>query len=220
MKKYLLVSLFLFFSHSSFSAQSNWYAGVGFGSTSADVSKSGIEEALGILEGAPFGTPLGLGETWSSSTDDSDTGWTGFVGYSVNQNFTVEGGYVDLGEVSASASFSVPVGTDTITADADATGFNVALLGLYPVGSGSLFGKAGLLRWDVDASVTITNFLGQSVTLSDSDTGTDLLFGVGYQYQASQLGIRAEWTRYTDVGGDDIGESDVDWLGVSVIFGF
>lgn len=220
MKKLFIASLLLFFSHASFAAPTNWYAGIGFGATSADVSESGVQQELAIFEGVPFGSPQGLGETWSSSKDDSDTGITVFIGYLINPNLAVEGAFIDLGDVSARASFSIPgIGTDTVAAKAEADGFSAAVLGLYPVGAGSIFGKVGFLRWDVDVSETITNFLGESLSLSGSDTGTDLLFGVGYQYMANQFGVRAEWTRYTDVGGD-FGDTDVDWLGVSVLYSF
>lgn len=216
MKKYLLAFLFLFLPHAVLAAPTNWYAGFGFGATSADVSESGVQQELAIFEGVPFGTPPDL---WSSSTDDSDNGVTVFIGYRIAPNLAVEGAFVDLGEFSANASFTNIVGTDVLNAKAEVDGFSAAVLGLYPVGTGSIFGKAGFLRWDVDVSETITNFLGQSITLSDSDSGTDLLFGVGYQYMANQFGVRAEWTRYSDVGGD-FGDTDVDWLGVSVLYSF
>ena len=220
MKKLFLAALFLFFSQFSVAAQLGWYAGVGFGATSADVSKSGVQQELAIFEGVPFGTPLGAGETWSSSTDDSDNGLTAFIGYRVNPNLAVEVAYVDLGAFSANASLSVPgLGADVVAVKADVDGFSAAVLGLSPVGAGSIFGKAGFLRWDVDLSETISNFVGESVRFSDSDTGTDLLFGVGYQYIGARLGIRAEWTRYADVGGE-FGDTDIDWLGVSIVFGF
>lgn len=228
MKKYLLASLLLFFSHAGFAAPTGWYTGLGFGATSADVETSGVENELAffvssIFPGAVFGAPLLVGETWASSTDDSDNGWTAFVGYRVTPNLAIEGGYVDLGEFSALASLNVPgSGSATVAANAEATGIHAALLGLYPIGTGSVFGKIGLLRWDVDLTETITDFpLGGPVQrFSASDTGTDLLFGVGYQLMGTQsVGVRAEWTRYTDVGGE-FGDTDVDWLGVSVLYSF
>lgn len=41
-------------------------------------------------------------------------------------------------------------------------------------------------------------------------------FGVGVQYDLPALFVRAEFTRYTDVGDeDDTGESDIDAIGIS-----
>jgi len=34
------------------------------------------------------------------------------------------------------------------------------------------------------------------------------------------LGVRAEWQKYQDVGGGDIGESDVDVLSIGAIWKF
>lgn len=54
------------------------------------------------------------------------------------------------------------------------------------------------------------------------ETNTDLTYGFGGQFNVSpQVGIRAEWQRYTNMGDNaTIGESDVDVMSLGVIVRF
>ena len=58
--------------------------------------------------------------------------------------------------------------------------------------------------------------------VSANESNTDLTFGFGLRYDLNKsVGVRAEWQRYGDVGGGDIGgESDVDVISLGVIFRF
>jgi OOP family OmpA-OmpF porin len=84
----------------------------------------------------------------------------------------------------------------------------------------SIFGKIGLYKADTDLDVTVPG-LGSA---SESDSNTDLTFGVGARYDFTRnLGVRLEWQRYQDVGGDFAGvtlESDIDVISVAVIWKF
>jgi OOP family OmpA-OmpF porin len=61
-------------------------------------------------------------------------------------------------------------------------------------------------------------------SVSESDSNTDLTYGVGARFDfARNLGVRLEWQRYQDVGGEFFGvtaESDVDVMSVAVIWKF
>jgi OOP family OmpA-OmpF porin len=162
-------------------AAAQGYIGVGAGLTRADLC--GDLNALG-----------------ATSCDDKDTGWKLFGGYKFTPNFAVEGAWIDLGKVSASA------GGATATGKVD--GFQVAAVGMYPINPQfGIFGKVGAYRWD--ATVSAPGFG------SVSDNGTDIMFGAGVNWNFSrQFGMRAEWERF-DIDGDAI-----DFLSVGVQFNF
>lgn len=103
-----------------------FYAGVGVGTTSADV----CDDLAG----------LGL-----TGCDDKDTGFKLYFGKGINQNLAVEIGWVDLGKVAATG----PGGSARVSAD----GIQAAALGIVPVNPRfGVFGKVGLYLWDVSAT--------------------------------------------------------------------
>lgn len=157
-----------------------FYAGGSIGQTSVDVCDD--------LNG------LGL-----TSCDDKDTGFKLFGGYNFNQNFGVEIGFVDLGEITATG----PGGTARLESD----GFQAVAVGIIPINPQfGVFGKLGLFMWDVTAS-------GPGGSLSDD--GTDIMFGAGVAWRFTpQLSLRGEWERF-DFDGDD-----VDMLSVGLQFNF
>lgn len=157
-----------------------FYAGVGGGFTTVDFCDD-------------------LTSLGATSCDDSDVGFKIFGGVSLNQYFSAEFGYVDLGEVS----FSGPGGSAAVEAD----GFQLAALGIYPIDQFSLHGKIGWFFWD--ASLT------SNVGISADDDGSDLMFGAGGSWHVTpQISIRGEWERF-DFDGDD-----VDMFSASVIYNF
>jgi OOP family OmpA-OmpF porin len=141
------------------------------------------------------------------SCDDEDTAWKILGGYQFNKNFAVEFGYTDLVEVSGGGA----VGNFST----EATAFELVAVGMMPLADRfSVYGKIGMYRADVDAS-------GTGIFGSVSESNTDLTFAVGVRYDFTRnLGVRAEWQKYQDVGGGEIGESDVDVLSVGVIWKF
>jgi len=145
---------------------SAFYAGASAGITDADVCGG-----------------LGL-----SSCDNNDTGLKLFGGMSFTRNFAAEIGWIDLGTLSATG----PGGTAEISID----GFQVAALGIAPLGADfSLFGKLGLYFWDASAS---------GPGGSGSVNGNDLMFGGGVMWKfAPRFDLRGEWERF-DVDGEDV----------------
>ncbi len=143
------------------------------------------------------------------SCDDEDTAWKILGGYQLNRNLGIEVGYTDLGEVSASG----PGGTASVEAKA----LELVGVGSLPLGERfSVYGKAGVYRGETDATASTALLTG-----SFSETNNDLTFGVGARYDLTRnIALRAEWQRYADVGGGDIGESDVDVLSVGALFRF
>jgi OmpA-OmpF porin, OOP family len=146
------------------------------------------------------GVPSGI------SCDSSDQGWKIFGGYQLNRNFAAELAYTDLGETK----FSDP--TDSITIRP--TAWEIVAVGMYPFAQGfTLYGKLGFYRAETQ--------LDSTIGLSDKDSNNDLTFGFGGRYDFNRnFGVRLEWQRYADVGGEDIGTSDVDMFSVGVLWRF
>lgn len=150
----------------------------------------------------------------TGSCDDTDTAGKLFLGYQFNQNFAVEGAYVDLGKVTGSGTVSgVPV-----SGEAKAKTWQLVAVGIVPLANNfSLFGKLGAHRWDADASASASGS-----TSTASDKGTDVTYGLGGSYEFSKnLGLRLEWERFQNVGNTNTtGRSNVDLLSVGLRYRF
>jgi OOP family OmpA-OmpF porin len=142
------------------------------------------------------------------SCDDTDTAWRIFGGYQFNRNFALELGYADFGEVRASG----PGGT----VSAEATAFDLVGVGLLPiVDRFSIYGKLGLYRAETEARANTALLTG-----TFEEKNNDLTFGFGARYDLGNVGLFAQWQRYVDVGGGDIGEDDVDVISLGALFRF
>jgi hypothetical protein len=95
--------------------------------------------------------------------DDSSAAFGLFGGYHLNEVLAVEAAYNDFGEAEKSGS------------KAEATAFSLGMVGKLPIKTDlTLFGKVGLSAWDIDISPG-----------SSSDSGTDVYFGIGADYDIS-----------------------------------
>lgn len=125
--------------------------------------------------------------------------------------------YVDLGAASESGSDSF---LGTYSGTFELSGWNIAAVGLLPLSKRfGLQGKAGLFRWDLDA--TATSSTQGSVSASDDDFEPMLGIG-GFFDLGKRIRFLIEYEKYLNVGdGDVFGEgSDVDLLSASVVFRF
>ncbi len=170
----------------------------------ASAGQSKAKDACSDLGGVGF----------TGSCDDKDTGWKLFAGYQFHKHFAVEGAYVDLGKFNAVGTASgLPV-----SANADAKTWQLVGVGMLPLANNfSLFGKAGVHRWDLD----VRGRAG-GATATASDDGTDFTFGIGAGYDFTKnLGLRVEWERFRDVGEQNTtGKSHVDLLSVGLRYRF
>lgn len=159
-----------------------------------------------------------------SKLDTQDSAYKLQLGYQFNENFAIEGGYVDLGsaEYKADISFLNISGNDQL--GIEAKGWNLAALLTLPINSGfSIFFKGGIIRAEVKSSEKIFLTDGvSSASASDSisDTKTKTNFGVGVAYNFYQkLSARAEIERFSNL---EIGsfEADVDLYSVGLSYQF
>lgn len=149
----------------------------------------------------------------SISCDDTDVGGKIFLGYQYSSLLSIEAGYVDLGKTDASINvLGVPASIDV-----DAHGFFLSGQILWPVSSNvDIYGKIGAAYWDLE-----TKAKSSGVSISLRDKGTGVLYGLGVEYKLNtNLGLRAEWERFNNVGGSDTGETDIDLLSTSISYRF
>jgi opacity protein-like surface antigen len=172
MKRYFFVGLFGLLACSASSAQSTgFYAGASYLDTETE---------------------------WRGESDD-DSGFEARLGYTLDQNFSLELAYVDLGTVK------LPEISDAGGA-ADTDGFSFSALGSYPIGSFNLIGKLGYLWAETDGYL---GSIAGPIKFDSDENG--LLLGVGLSYDLSEsFDVRLE---YND-------SDDFNWISIGLNFHF
>lgn len=123
---------------------------------------------------------------------DSDTAYKLFAGYRFMGFLAVEAGYVDLGEPGESFA-------DDVRVDIAVEGWDAFAVGLLPIGPVDIFAKLGGVSWNADIRAVLDD-----VTDSDSDSGTDLAYGLGLALRLGSLGIRVEGERFDIDNADEV----------------
>jgi OOP family OmpA-OmpF porin len=131
--------------------------------------------------------------------DDEDTAFSVFGGYQVNRYFGVEAGYVDFGKIEA----------DVAAPDLEGDSAYLTAVGTLPITEKfSAYAKAGLHRWNIDASLP-------GVVGNDDDSGSDPTYGVGAQFRfTDHVALRGEYSRF------EVEETDADLAQLQVRFDF
>lgn len=140
--------------------------------------------------------------------DENDTAWKIFAGYNFSLpvlDLGVEGGYVNLG--SPGASFTI-LGEE-VALDVEPTGFNLWGTAGFGIGPVDLYGKLGMIFWDVELSATD----GTDVATASED-GSDIGYGIGGRFNLGQLGFRLEYEIYDIEDSEDVSmwSVGVEWL--------
>ena len=140
--------------------------------------------------------------------DQTDTAFRLFAGYQFTPNIAAEIGYADLGTSHFGA-------VGIIIGDVKATAWDISAVGTFPVASQfSILGRLGLFNGETKATAP-------GIPSSD-DKKSGVLWGLGGQFDLNKnLAFRAEWNRYSKLGGDNFGEKfDVDVFNVSALYRF
>lgn len=183
--------------------ESGWYMGLGAG-----VSKLDLDQTAAGSDGSSTVARLQI--------NDEDTGWKLFGGYRMNKYWAGEMSYVDLGKASGDVLISYPTQV-TLGGSSETNGFALSGLGSMPIAAGlSVYGRLGLYRWDTDASALV-NSLGELKTVTQGDNGTDVLYGVGMQWEVfDSFGARVEWEHFNNVADDE----NIDFYSVNAFYRF
>ena len=137
--------------------------------------------------------------------DDTDTTFGIAAGYRINENFAVELGYQDFGEVSVSA--------DGASAKVEADAIQLSVIGGMPISENAgIYAELGFDSWDAELSYTNIPDLG---TDSESDDGTDIFYGIGAYLSLSEaVNLKFEYQMH------ELDDADVDVLGLGVTVAF
>jgi OOP family OmpA-OmpF porin len=166
-----------------------------------------------FVEGTLGRTKADVGNSGGLTVNNKDTTYGINAGYMFKDYFGVEGGYRDLGEVSASgtANFNgslygkALVGNGTLSIKGDGSGWTLGPRVNLPINKDfSLNGRAGWFRWESNQSATLnaaftwggTAYLANA-TASGKVTGTDTYYGVGGSYNINkQLAVGLNYNQY------------------------
>jgi OOP family OmpA-OmpF porin len=115
------------------------------------------------------------------------------LGYRFMGFLAVEGSYIDFGKLSD----SMDTIEGTVRVENDLKGFDAFAMGMLPLGIADIFAKVGFVSWDSDIQAAI----GEIIEF-DTESGTDLVFGIGAQVRFKGLAVRAE-LEYFDIADAD-----------------
>ncbi|MDO3386620.1 outer membrane beta-barrel protein [Gilvimarinus sp. SDUM040013] len=159
-------------------------------------SESGIYIG-GSLGNAELNYGDDLAEIGSIDFKDDDTAYKIFAGYNFGilplLDLAVEGSYMDFGS------------QNDLDTQIDVNGWNVSGLAGINLGPIGLFGKAGVIDWDSNI---------EHVSLDQSRSGTDPIYGLGAKVHLGSFSIRAE---YEIVEAD---KADIDFYSVGAAITF
>lgn len=165
-------------------------------------------------------------ESMTATLDTSDSGYGFFAGYRFNTHFAVEGGYVDVGNVSYRANVRgniTGIPTDAVTnVDTETAGITVSALGVWPLSyRWEVYGRAGALFSSNDFRLFYDDVEQNPRRDQFSENDVDLLAGIGTSFSFFEIyDVRLEYQRIFDAGDKTTGEADTDVisLGVTVVF--
>lgn len=176
-----------------------FYVGGSFGVSSYDNSSDQMDN-LDVCKNAKL-------HNQKCTSDDNDNAGHIYGGLQISEGLGVETGYVNLGD-TASYHYSDPIAVKQKTTGITLSG--IAKQRLSKASPISAYGKAGVVRWSSETSVTSDNTALHGLKVSED--GYSPVLGAGLQYDMNNnLSLRAGWERYYDVGeGSEIIEYNAD----------
>jgi OOP family OmpA-OmpF porin len=197
-RKLCPLALALAFACTAASAQQadrGWYVGLSIGSSKAKF-ESGFPEVPGA--------------TASSQTkDEQGTPYKVYLGYQINRNFALEGGWTDLGKFDASRTVTTPfVGSER--ADWQSSGAHLDAVGILPAGNFAAFFKLGVIATKTKTDLSVTGGAPVPPSSQVSTKEVNGKFGVGMSYAFTpQWAARLEYDQVNNVGDRSTGEVNV-----------
>lgn len=129
---------------------------------------------------------------------DSDNAMKVFAGWRFNRFLAVQGDFVNFGDASGFVSSSVQ-------GSSDVQGVAPSIVGTLPLGPVELFGRVGMMFYEIDLNLTGGRVIDES--------GEDLLWAAGVGIDiAERLNLRLE---YEEIDIQELDEADALWLNVA-----
>jgi hypothetical protein len=137
----------------------------------------------------------------TSKDDGSGNQWRIQAGYKFNPYLAIEGGYIDLGQADYKANFA----GGTAKATEKAGGFNLVVLGMYPLtDSLTVFAKGGVIAAKVDTKLSAAAL--PAAYVSDSSTEVRPLAGAGFTYSVMKnIDLRFDYDHVFGIGNSSKG---------------
>lgn len=181
----------------------NFYLMGAVGQSHIHVEQSLIDNAL------QRGGARGL----SSTTNEDDTAYKIQMGFQFNRYFAMEGGYVDLGRATYTASFN----RGSADASIKVRGVSAAILGMVPLHhSLSLFAKLGVINAKAE-----TNLRTTGLTASVNSTILRPNIGVGIIYDfGNAISTRLEYEEFYKLGDSEGGTDKAGFWSLGLSFRF
>ena len=158
-----------------------------------------------------------------TKSDDVDTAFGLFGGYTIRENQLVVASFVDLGKPSYAGSAFVGF-TDSLDAD----GFDISYVAGWKPGNQeriSIFGSVGVLSWDQDVRYMDT-VSPEPLVYHDEGTSFSVGFGADFNLEAdgsSPWAIHVAYKLFKDVGDADNSGHELDreaiYVGIAYRFG-
>lgn len=177
--------------YSSWGTDGDYYVSASVGSANANASAGALEQGLALD-----------GFAATATLDDTDTGWRLVGGWQFHDRFAFEIGYVDLGDIQYSVNTTTADPDGFVAALANRTplmssGFTVGFAATMPIpgmgdGAPYFIGRLGAYIWDSEET-----FTGGTTPVRRSDSGTDLVFGLGAGFKVSEtVDVELTWERF------------------------
>ena len=126
---------------------------------------------------------------------DSDNALKLFGGWRLNRYFAFQGDYVDFGESSGFV-------TSSVSGTSDVQGFAPSIVGTLPIGPVELFGRIGMMFYELDLNLTGGRVIDES--------GEDMVWSAGIGLDVKErLNLRLE---YEQIDIERFDEADAVWL--------
>jgi len=200
------------------------YVGATAGSSLFHENKSDFDNAMldAFSENGFFVT------SGTSTLKNSSFAFGGLIGYQFIPEIALEASYTDLGKIRYHSN-DIVSGQFNAFADLDgkAKGPTVSVIGALPLTpQWEVYARAGIFfsKVTLDATVSLSQNVASTGagTASQSANSVDPLAGVGLAWKPTkQFKIRAEYTRFSNVGDKDkTGEINIDTFNVGVTYAF
>lgn len=147
------------------------------------------------------------------STKERKAGFKLYGGYSFNESFGVEAGYVHMGKVSDSETD----GTDTVSLSYRARAMYIAGTATLPLSQEfALFAKAGVTA---NRGKVTARFNSDSDSLKRSNTAAMFGFGAEYSF-AKNMSVVAEYENFGKIINEDEGSTKAQMVSLGLRYKF